>query len=771
MRTNVAQLQPFATVCYHNQVFRRPVGLRWIAVALTLSIVAPLGVVSALTIQRTWRRQIANVNRQNVATARAVSVAIDTDVETTTAALDVFGALHALDVPDIAAFDSLARRLIVRKPDWSALLLGDANGRIVAVAPEADVDEAASFATGWARNVIATRKPVVSTLFTMPGVPGHFLMIGVPVVRDGMVKLALGARVRADSLSAILRQQQTPPNGAVALLDAANVIVARTQQQEAYVGTRATQSFIEEVARTPEGSWQTRNREGTRVYAAFSRSALTGLTAALSLPEDEVDGPVVRTLWILAAAWLVILSIGTALGLIVGQVIVRAMRSASQSAMALARGEAVTPAPSRITEINDLSTGLQLAAQMLEARNRERDEASRLKDEFLMTVSHELRTPLTAIYGWARMLSTGQIRDSQRPRAIDAIERNAAALQQLVNDLLDVSRVVSGRLRLDVGTVSPPDVIGAAIDAIRPAAHARNITVVTTAADADLTVLGDPGRLQQVFWNLLSNAVRFTPAGGRIDIHVARLTDQVEITVRDTGPGVEAAFLPHAFERFRQAASGTTRAHGGLGLGLAIVRHLIEPHGGTVEASNNTPPPGATFRITLPARPAAAAPLTEGEPAATRIVAGRGAVRIDGVRVLVTDDDMNARELLAVVLENAGADVRAAASAEDALMILQTWTPDVVLSDIEMPGEDGYGPIDKVRRLADTPERPVAIALTAHARPEDRVRALASGFQWHLAKPIDPAELLSVIATLLVQEKSPGDPKTAGAERMLNSGF
>jgi signal transduction histidine kinase/ActR/RegA family two-component response regulator len=739
-------------------VIRRRIALRWIAVALTLSIVAPLGVLSALSIQRAWRRQLANVHRQNVATVRAVSVAIDTEVETTTAALDVFGALHALDLPDVSAFDSLARRLILRQPDWAALLLADLRGHVMAVAPEGDVDEAASFATGWAQAVGATKKPVVSKLFEMPGVPGHFVMIAVPIVRDGKVTLALGARVRSESLGNVLRQQQVPPNGAVTLVDAGNRTMARTRLEEAYVGTQVSPAFIDVMSRMPEGSWQTDTREGTPVYAAFSRSALTGLTVGLSLPREEVDGPIRRILWLLAGAWVVILAAGAGLGLALGQVIVRAMRSASQSAMALARGESVSPAPSRITEIDDLSTGLRLAAQTLELRNRERDEASRLKDEFLMTVSHELRTPLTAIYGWARMLSTGQIRDAQRPRAIDAIERNAAALQQLVNDLLDVSRVVSGKLRLDVEAVSLPDVVGAAIDAIRPAAHAKTISVVTAVHDGDLSVSGDAGRLQQVVWNLLSNAVRFTPAGGRIEIAVRRAAGSIEIAVRDTGPGVDAGFLPHAFERFRQGASGTTRAHGGLGLGLAIVRHLVELHGGTVDASNNTPPPGATFRIVLPARPAAIASVERGEPSAVRVGSAQTAARLDGARVLVTDDDLNARELLAVILDNAGAEVRAAASADDALMILQTWPADVVLSDIEMPGGDGYALIERVRRLAAT-RALVAIALTAHARPEDRLRALEAGFQWHLAKPIDPSELLSVIAMLLAQEKGPGDPK------------
>jgi signal transduction histidine kinase/ActR/RegA family two-component response regulator len=740
------------------------IGLRWIALALTLSIVAPLGVVSVISVQRTWRRQLANVDRQNVATARAVSVAVDTKIETTTAALDVFGTLHALDVPDIPAFERLASRLIVRQPDWSALLLADLNGRVLAVVPQADAAEAAAFATGWAQSVAATRAPVVSTLFTMPGVPGHFLMIGVPIVRDGKVTLALGARVRSDSFGALLRQQQVPSNDTVALIDAANRYVARNRDEASYVATPASAALVDIASRTSEGSLTTERRDGTPVYSAFSRSSLTGLTVALALPREEVDGPVRRIVWLLAAAWLVIVGVGAALGLALGQVITRAMQSASQSAMALARGEAVNPRASRIAEIADLSDGLRAAAETLEARNRERDEASRLKDEFLMTVSHELRTPLTAIYGWARMLSTGQIRDEQRPRAIEAIERNAGALQQLVNDLLDVSRVVSGRLRLDVQTVAIPDVVGAAIDAIRPAAHARNIRVTTTVDGADLTVSGDPGRLQQVMWNLLSNAVRFTPVDGQIAIAIARRGASIDIIVRDTGPGIDAAFLPHVFERFRQGAAGTTRAHGGLGLGLAIVRHLVELHGGTTVVRNNAPEPGATFSITLPARPAAV--IDAPEPAAKKARSPRRAYRLDGVRVLVTDDDMSAREMLAVVLENAGAEVRTAASSEDALMILETSPADVLLSDIEMPGEDGYQLAERVRRLPSTRDGFIAVALTAHARAHDRARASAAGFDAHLAKPIDPVELLAVLATL-VQQKGLDDPKIA--EPLANS--
>ena len=726
-------------------------------VALTLSIVAPLGVLSALSLQRAWARQRANVDRQNMATARAISVAIDTEVETTTAALEVFAALHALDGPDLAAFDSLARRLIVRQHDWSSIILADANDRVLAAFPDSDTDVSGSATAGWARTVIATGHPKVSNLFTVADVRrGYFVMIAVPVIRDGHPWLALGARVRSDSLSAILRAQQTPPNISVALVDSDNRIVARSPRENEYVGTPARAALLSVAAGKMEGSWETVSREGVETYAAFSRSAKTGLLVAIAEPRDDVDGPVRRALWVLAGVWVLILAAGAGVGLVFGQVVVRAMRSASTAALALARGEPVAPAPSRIAEIDDLANGLREAAMTLEARNRERDEASRLKDEFLMTISHELRTPLTAIYGWSRMLSSGQLRETQRDRALVAIERNAKALGQLVNDLLDVSRVVSGKLRLDVQPVSAPDVVAAAIDAIRPAAMAKNIAVTTAIGSGELTVSGDAGRLQQVIWNLLSNAVRFTPNGGRIDVEMARTADTVSIAVRDSGTGIAADFLPHVFERFRQGGAGTTRTHGGLGLGLAIVRHLVELHGGTVHAENNTAGPGATFHVALPARA-----LPEQHDSRLGLVEDRrrAAVRIDGVQVLVADDDLNARELLVAVLEAAGAEVRAAASSEDTLMLLETWSPDVLLSDIEMPGEDGYTLMRKVRTLAGERGRIAAVAVTAHARQEDRAKAFDAGFEWHLAKPIDPAELVSVIVSLV--------PKSVARESRL----
>jgi signal transduction histidine kinase len=438
-------------------------------------------------------------------------------------------------------------------------------------------------------------------MIILPGSERRYVIISVPVVRDGQITLVLGARVATRALSETLQRQQTSPDGAVALIGSDFRVIARSREEPQFIGTPASAQLIDNVTRSTEGALRVVARDGQPNYGAYSRSQRTGLIVALGLPAEQVDAPIRRILWMFAGAWVTVLALGAGLGLLLGGVIVRALSGASTAAMALARGEPVAPPSSRIREIDELAVGLRHASETLQERNRERDEASRLKDEFLMTVSHELRTPLTAICGWARMLSTGQMHEGQRPRAVDAIERNAAALHQLVEDLLDVSRIVTGKLRLEVRDVAVAEVVAGAVDTIRPAADAKGIKVRTTFDPAAAVLSADSGRLQQIVWNLLSNAVRLTPQGGRIDVDCRRVGDSVELAVRDSGPGVDPEFLPHVFERFRQGTRGRARAHGGLGLGLSIVRHLVELHGGSATAENNNPPPGATLRVTLPA--------------------------------------------------------------------------------------------------------------------------------------------------------------------------
>ncbi len=395
------------------------------------------------------------------------------------------------------------------------------------------------------------------------------------------------------------------------------------------------------------------------------------------------------------------------------------------------------------------------------AARAEAERASRMKDEFVATVSHELRTPLTPILGWVEVLRLSGPADEQTRRALEVIERNVHLQAQLIDDLLDISRIVSGKVRLEVQPVEPAEVIEAALATVRPAAEAREIRLDVRldreAGPADAgtagaqTVRADPGRLQQIVWNLLSNAIKFTDRGGRVEVRLRRRGSQVEIAVSDSGKGIDPDFLPHVFERFRQADSSITRRHGGLGLGLAIVRQLVELHGGTVRAESPGENLGATFTVSLPVMavaggvpPAARGPRDSGAPAAE----AAAPPSLAGLSVLVVDDDRDARELLSRVLEHFGAEVQLAASAAEGLQVLRSARPDVLVSDIGMPDVDGYELIRRVRDLEDGVARTPAIALTAFARAEDRERALEAGYQVHVAKPVDPGRLVAAVASL-----------------------
>jgi PAS domain S-box-containing protein len=399
-----------------------------------------------------------------------------------------------------------------------------------------------------------------------------------------------------------------------------------------------------------------------------------------------------------------------------------------------------------------------LSGEMLrreQAARQQAEEASRLKDEFLAIVSHELRTPLNAILGWSGILRRKPDDPQTITQASETIERNARLQAQLIEDLLDISRIVTGRMRLDVQPVELPVVIQAALDAVRPAADAKDIRLQVVLDPRAGPVSGDPGRLQQVLWNLLSNAVKFTPKGGQVQVHLERIDSHVEVTVSDTGQGITPDFLPYVFDRFRQADSSFTRVQQGLGLGLAIVRQLVELHGGTVEAHSAGKGYGATFTVKLPIsikqevvtryRPANA----EAKEPAVLPGTVECPPRLDGLRLLVVDDDRDARELLSAILNECGAEVEVVPSATEGFERLKQWKPDVLISDIEMPYEDGYSLIGRVRTLKDeegglTP----AVALTAHVRGEDRMRALSSGFDSHVSKPMEPEELVTVIASL-----------------------
>ncbi len=391
------------------------------------------------------------------------------------------------------------------------------------------------------------------------------------------------------------------------------------------------------------------------------------------------------------------------------------------------------------------------------------EASSRAKDEFIATVSHELRTPLNAILGWARLLGSDGMDAELTREAVGVIERNALVQSRLIEDLLDVSRIISGKLRLNLRTVDLPDVVRAAVQSVMPAAEVKAMRVDMLLDPGAGPVSGDADRLQQVVWNLVSNAVKFTPKGGRVQVRLARVNSQVELTVSDTGQGIAPEFLPRVFERFTQADTTSTRQHSGLGLGLGITRHLVELHGGTVAVYSDGEGKGATFVVSLPIiilhaavagiSPERAHPTV---PSPTSAAAGfQQCDELEGVRVVAVDDDADARKLLGTVLTRCRATVTVVASAAEALEAVRRERPDVLLSDVEMPGEDGYSLIAKVRALppeegGQTP----AAALTAYARLEDRTKALRAGFQMHVPKPVEPAELVAVVANLAARAKA-----------------
>ncbi|MGB7892311.1 MAG: ATP-binding protein [Microcoleus sp.] len=424
---------------------------------------------------------------------------------------------------------------------------------------------------------------------------------------------------------------------------------------------------------------------------------------------------------------------------------------------------------SRIEAINvELEQRVQERTSQLEASNRTKDEllmreqiiradaeaANRAKDEFLSILSHELRTPLNAILGWSTMLRQKNLSEDKVARALETIERNAKSQAQLIEDILDVSRIITGKLRLRVRPVNLVPVIESAIESVHLAAEAKSIRLHSVLDSEAGPLLGDADRLQQVVWNLLSNALKFTPKDGRVQISLQRVNSHVEITVSDTGAGISSDFLPYVFDRFSQHDSTTTRSYGGLGLGLAIVRQLVELHGGTVTVVSPGIGQGTTFIVQLPVM-IIHLPPSDPEPLNSLVEAnGRveGSPTLEGLQILVVEDEADALELLSTILEKYGADVMAVASVKEALTIIETATdhsPDVLVSDIGMPDEDGYSLIRKLRQLeAQRGGRLPAIALTAYARNDDRQQALLAGFQMHLTKPVDAAELVAVVASL-----------------------
>lgn len=407
--------------------------------------------------------------------------------------------------------------------------------------------------------------------------------------------------------------------------------------------------------------------------------------------------------------------------------------------------------------LRDISERKRAEQEKLDALNEaskarhEAEVSNRIKDEFLATISHELRTPLTAVLGWVRMMRSGKLDIETQLRALEVIDRNVRSQAQLIEDLLDISRITAGKLRLDVRPVQPAAIITAAVESLRFAADARQIRLQTVLDFNAGPIAGDFERLQQVLWNLLSNAIKFTPKGGRVQIVLERVNSHIEVRVTDTGQGLKPDFLPYIFDRFTQGEAVTTRTHGGLGMGLAITKAIMELHGGTISATSEGEGKGATFRLNLPLMPLS----REVPEERTHPQAGWSEISLEcppevaGLKILAVDDDADTCDMIRAALEQCGVQVETATSAEAGFEAYRSFQPDVLISDVGMPDVDGYEFIRRIREFERPLHRKVpAVALTAFARIEDRVKSLAAGYQMHVAKPVEPGELLTIVASL-----------------------
>jgi signal transduction histidine kinase/CheY-like chemotaxis protein len=742
--------------------------LRTFLLALTAGAVVPVVCFAVYLIIGLGRTQQEAVERGIVETAAALAIGVDRELLTHITTLEAIAASELLDSGEPRAFLREARRVLDSQAEhgWLSINLASPDGTPLAnslrpVGPPIPLLDVASV-----KEAAGSGKPAVSDLLSGGIRDQPAFAVRVPVIRDGAVRYVLSATMSARSVAGALSSQQDVPDRIAVLYDRRGTIVFRTVNAAQLIGTPVTPRLAQESAVHTSGVFDDVNLEGTPVRVVFQRARVVGWSVAVGVPHRALYAAQRQSTRDVLMAGAVVLALSVASALVVARGIRRSVLQLVTAADTLSAPGDTPPAPidTPITELARLGDafvdegrlirerGVSLERQLAELRvAREAAEAgNRAKDEFLALLSHELRTPLNAVYGWARVLQNAQVNPETARRALDAIVRNANAQVQLIDDLLDVSRVTAGKMRLDVRTVDLKAVIEDALDAVRPAAEAKGIALQGVLDASAGMVTGDAARLQQVVWNLLMNAVKFTDKAGRVTVHLQRRDARAEIVVVDTGLGIRADVLPFVFDRFRQADSSSTRAHGGLGLGLALVKQLVELHGGTVSAQSAGEGRGSTFTVALPL-----ARTTTNNGVATRVrpsaetAAPLSARRLDGLRVLVVDDDADALDLATEILAGAGAIVSTCASAPEALAAVQQWRPDVLVSDIEMPGEDGYALIRKLRALdAERGGTTPAVALSAYGRTQDRIGSLTAGYNMHVPKPVDPGEFTTIVATV-----------------------
>jgi signal transduction histidine kinase/ActR/RegA family two-component response regulator len=740
---------------------RRPlVSLRRAILLAAIAGIVPVAMAAALAEWAFVREAERSAATKTIEVTHIAASAIQVELQQSLSALRGLALSPLLDTNELDRFALLLQRFVDDMPGWTSASLAQADRRVLfrtdAASPALVYDQE-SF-----DRAVRERAAVVGRLLRRAD--GRWgIAVRVPVLRDGKLLYVLSAIQTPDSMLRILRRQDMPDDWTMSVFDVDNRRVARSREHEANLGGAPAPS-LRRLMTSPDlvGSGVTQTLEGTTGYTAYVRLPDFGWTVAVTIPRSTVIAELARptalsVMGILLAIVLAILSAAY-----VARRIAEPIAELSEAASQMGAGEVPSPPRTGIDEIASLGASLVAAAEtrrrieaeraqvadernaLLESERAARENAMRmgqLKDQFLATLSHELRTPLNSILGWAQILRHAGTSDKDRDKGLETIERNARAQVKLIEDLLDVSRITSGKLVLDLQMLQPAVVVRSAVENARPAAVAKGLTLHEQVDPAAGPVSADPARLEQIMGNLLGNAIKFTPRGGRIEVSLKGVADRVEIVVADTGDGIDAQFLPFVFERFRQADASTTRQHSGLGLGLSIVRDLVNLHGGAVRAESAGLRQGAKFVVELP--------LANLQPDLTSPQAPYEGGRPDlaGLRVLIVDDEPDARALAARILEDCGAGVMACDSADAALAAIESFRPHVLVSDISMPHVDGYELLKRLRARDDTRELP-AVAVTAFARYEDREQVLAAGFSAHIAKPLEPTVLAETVRRL-----------------------
>jgi len=717
-------------------------------VLLVAAAVLPLMTFSTIMTVVFWRQQRAAFEDRFIERVRAVSIALDREHLATVSALRGLAESATLDGGDLSRFQSRAREVLAGEESWSAVTLLDLGGRGLVPgrsgAPVPSLNDSATF-----RRVLETGQPAISGLVTSPGRGGYATYIAIPVTRGRALRYVLVAEIDQRIWLRFLSLYPVAPEATMTLLDQNRIVMARTLSNDKWIGRPPSPTLYAKSAEFPLGAYRNVGLEGQWFYSAHSRASLSGWTVATGVPVGSVEASLRGSLvaMLVGIAGTGALAIG--LVIVLGRRIEQPIRRLAGLARSLARSD-TDPSRVRVSnvrEVDEVAATLVEAAELIERRSAERDEAlaketaaraqaedaSRSKDEFLAMLGHELRNPLGAISSATAVLDHAGRSEAAAARARAVIARQVRHLVGIVDDLLDVARVTTGKISLHRQVVDLASIAQGCLNTLRASGRLAGHEVALVAEPAWAEI--DVTRIEQVLTNLLVNAVKYTPASGAIRLGIGAEADQAVIVVRDTGIGITAGMLPRIFDLFVQSDSALDRAQGGLGIGLTLVRKIVELHGGSVQASSDGPGQGSTFTVRLPL---AAPPAPPHAAAAAAAKAGSG-------RILIVEDNDDAREMLHAMLELWGHDVDDARDADSALACLQQREPDIALLDIGLPGCDGYELARRFRGSA-AGRRVFLVAVTGYGQPEDRGRAIEAGFNAHLVKPVSPDALAEVIA-------------------------